>query len=104
MAAELRFSLYGCRRMRFCVFFGRQADLRGVILILCNCASAARSNQQMWNHPYSRFPRATCPPNRKVLGSLPEPHSLNVPKSLYQSPSGTSGSSAFHSANANRSS
>ena len=28
------------------------------------------------------------------------PHSLNVPKSLYQSPSGTSGSSAFHSAKA----
>ena len=32
------------------------------------------------------------------------PHSLNVPKSLYQSPSGTSGSCAFHSASSNRSS
>jgi len=30
-----------------------------------------------------------------VLGYRPEPHSLKVPKSLYQSPSGTSGSRAF---------
>jgi hypothetical protein len=27
-----------------------------------------------------------------VLANLPVPHSLNVPKALYQSPSGTSGS------------
>jgi len=42
--------------------------------------------------PHNRLPRAACPANKNALGNLPVPHSLNVPKSLYQSPSGTSGS------------
>ena len=42
--------------------------------------------------------RRGCPASENVLGNLPVPHSLNVPKSLYQSPSGTSGSCSFHSA------
>ena len=32
---------------------------------------------------HSRLPRAACPANKNVLGNLPVPHSLNVPKSLY---------------------
>lgn len=40
---------------------------------------------------YSRLPLASWPDIRKVLGKRPVPQSLNVPKSLYQSPSGTSG-------------
>ena len=52
---------------------------------------------------HKRLPRAACPANKNVLGNLPVPHSSNVPKSLYQSPSGTSGSCDFHSANSNRS-
>ena len=39
-----------------------------------------------------------------MLGKRPVPQSLNVPKSLYQSPSGTSGSCDFQLANSNRSS
>ncbi len=53
---------------------------------------------------HSRLPLADCPAVRKVLGNLPVRQSLKVPKSLYQSPSGTSGSCAFHSASSNRSS
>lgn len=53
---------------------------------------------------YSRLPLAGWPDIRKVLGNRPVPQSLNVPKSLYQSPSGTSGSCDFQSANSNRSS
>ena len=53
---------------------------------------------------YSRFPLADWPDIRKVLGNRPVPQSLNVPKSLYQSPSGTSGSWDFQLASSNRSS
>jgi hypothetical protein len=49
------------------------------------------------------LPRAACPASRNVFGNFPVPHSLKVPKSLNQAPSGTSGSRAFHSASANRS-
>jgi hypothetical protein len=52
---------------------------------------------------YSLLPRAGWPDMRKVLGNRPVPQSLNVPKSLYQSPSGTSGSCDFQLASSNRS-
>ena len=35
---------------------------------------------------YSFVPRAGCPGRRNVFGYAPSPHSLNDPKSLYQSP------------------
>ena len=53
---------------------------------------------------YSRLPLAGWPDIRNVLGNRPVPQSLNVPKSLYQSPSGTSGSCDFQLASSNRSS
>jgi hypothetical protein len=39
---------------------------------------------------YSALPRAAWPRSRKVLGNFPLPQTLNDPKSLYHSPSGTS--------------
>src|SRR5664279_3829599 len=36
---------------------------------------------------HSRLPLADCPAIRKVLGNLPVPQNLKVPKSLYQAPS-----------------
>src|SRR5438093_13188706 len=46
---------------------------------------------------YSDFPLAACPFKRNVLGSSPSPQILNDPKSLYQGPSGASGSVSRHS-------
>jgi hypothetical protein len=43
------------------------------------------------------------PLDRTVRGYCPEPHSLNEPKSLYQSPSGACGSDLTHSCNRERS-
>src|SRR5580765_7307558 len=45
---------------------------------------------------YSFFPLATSPRKRKGLGYFPSPQILNDPKSLYPSPSGTSGSDSRH--------
>jgi hypothetical protein len=61
------------------------------------CVGAAHCGDQ------SRLPLADWPAIGKVVGNLPVPQSLKVPKSLNQSPSGTSGSCAFHSASSNRS-
>jgi hypothetical protein len=41
-------------------------------------------------------PYATCPRSRKVFGYFPSPQILNDPKSLYQAPSGASGSDSRH--------
>jgi hypothetical protein len=46
---------------------------------------------------YNLVPRAGCPGRRKVFGYAASPHSLNDPKSLYQSPTGTSGFVSTHS-------
>src|SRR5258708_1091433 len=46
---------------------------------------------------YSLFPLAGWPPIRKVFGYSPSPQILNEPKSLYQGPSGASGSDSRHS-------
>jgi hypothetical protein len=46
---------------------------------------------------YNDLPRAACPFKRKVLGNLPWPQILKDPKSLYQSPSGASGSDSRQS-------
>src|SRR2546427_11756937 len=53
---------------------------------------------------YSAFPLAACPVKRNVLGNSPSPQILNDPKSLYQGPSGASGSDSRHSLSLYRSS
>jgi hypothetical protein len=45
---------------------------------------------------YSDFPLVACPLKRNVFGSSPSPQTLNDPKSLYQGPSGASGSDSRH--------
>jgi hypothetical protein len=50
------------------------------------------------------WPRAACPRRRKVFGYRPSPHSLKLPKSLYQGPSGTLGCERFHCSRRARSS
>src|SRR5580692_8423063 len=44
----------------------------------------------------SFFPLAACSRSRKVFGYFPSPQILNDPKSLYQGPSGASGSDSRH--------
>src|SRR5216684_8517321 len=44
----------------------------------------------------SFLPLATCPRSKKVFGYLPSPQILIDPKSLYQAPSGASGSDSRH--------
>ena len=74
--------------------------------VVCRAAftAAPRPEGATLSGDHSRLPLADCPAIRNVLGNFPVPQSLKVPKSLYQSPSGTSGSCAFHSASSNRSS
>src|SRR5262249_18378348 len=56
-------------------------------------------------HPdgYSFRPRAGCPRSRKVFGYSPSPQILKEPKSLYQAPSGASGSDSRQSLSSYRS-
>src|SRR5437667_3382411 len=53
---------------------------------------------------YSFRPRAGWPRSRKVFGSSPSPQILKEPKSLYQAPSGASGSDSRQSLSSYRSS
>lgn len=53
---------------------------------------------------YSFLPFAGWPRRRNVFGYFPSPQILNVPKSLYQAPSGASGSDSRHNFNSYKSS
>src|SRR5690348_2179068 len=52
---------------------------------------------QMHRIAQSFLPLADCPRRRKVFGYFPSPQTLKDPKSLYQGPSGASGSDSRHS-------
>lgn len=105
-------------RSRFGVF-GELIAVPGWVLVFCTLAPRASSNfrsdkaSTRWRaakvdaaveraeqlNNYSFLPLAGWPRRRNVLGYFPLPLILKEPKSLYQGPSGASGSDSRHSFN-----